>query len=436
MGPKTCQVPIQVVSSGEERATRRQLRVFVEPLNAQLRGQRKRRGLDRTRRTTVLDSLDLCWAFFGMGGSGAFLGGHGGDQKLTLFVPNLDPAMASKHKGRAGPSRSSNISTTAAGRRSGGGGRQLTLSSFMDPKATHTAPQLSPTASRSPSVQIDTVSSTSGRCTNAGEKRKQAEVIDLKSDEEDPPLKRRKLSTDSISSTYSYQASKPGKPSVAKSLVYSSPRKWLIPNLAGTTPRLGSNAYFHSSEISGPYSPLLGEEHSRLRGPSENSSSEDGPTTLLPERGHGADSFGVDMKSDVVPCSQAFDDLFPPLAPSTRASPLQAITPSLQPNSLFLSEFTPKSTRTSQHSVPSSATPSDLRQNYDVDMEPIRAPPVPVFTPCSPGDIEEWSQTNDLLLPPSSFPRCALPAIDISYHLFLLRYHQIIGIALLADQPR
>ena len=28
-----------------------------------------------------------------MRGSGAFLGGHGGDQKLALFVPSLDPAI-------------------------------------------------------------------------------------------------------------------------------------------------------------------------------------------------------------------------------------------------------------------------------------------------------------------------------------------------------
>ena len=398
--------------------------MFVEPLNAQLRGQRKRGRLDRTRRTrrtTVTDSLDLCWAFFGMGGSGAFLSGHGGDQKLTLFVPNLDPAMASKHKAHAGPSKSSKISATAANRSNGGGGRQRTLSSFMHPrpKVTQLPPQLSPTASCSPSVKADVVSSTSGRGTDAGDKRKKVEVIDLKSDEEDPPLKRRRLSVDSTRSRYSYQPSKAGEPSVAKHLASRSPSKWSIPNLARTTPFLGSSAYSRRSEISSLYSPLFGREHSALGGPSEDSSLEDGPNTFIPGKGHGVDSSGVDMESDVVPCSQ--DELplaFPPLVPTTRASPLQAITPFLQPNSLFLSGFTPKRTRTLQHSVPSSATPSDLKQSYNAHIEPIEAPPVPVFTPYSPGYKKEWSQTSDLL-PPASFPRCALPIVNIPYRLFL-----------------
>lgn len=337
--------------------------------------------------------------------------------------------MASKHKAHAGPSKSSKISATAASRSNGRGGRQRTLSSFMHPrpKATQLPPQLLPTASCSPSVKADVVFNTSGRGTDAGDKRKKVDVIDLKSDDEDPPLKRRRLSVDSTRSTYSYQPSKPEEPSVAKHLASRSPSKWSIPNLTRATPFLGSSAYSRRSEMSSLYSPLFGQEHSRLGEPSENYSLEDGPNTFLP----GVDTSGVEMESDVVPCSQDdFPLAFPPLVPTTGASPLQAITPFLQPNSLFLSGFTPKRTRNLQHSVPSSATPSDLKQSYNVHIDPIGAPPVPVFTPYSPGYKKERSQTSDLS-PPASFPRCALLIVNIPFHLFLLQSQQIIGIVLL-----
>jgi hypothetical protein len=66
------------------------------------------------------------------------------------------------------------------------------------PKVTQAPQQLSPMEFSSPFARTDMVSSTSGADIDAGEKRKKAEVIDLTSDEGDPPLKRRKLSVDSF----------------------------------------------------------------------------------------------------------------------------------------------------------------------------------------------------------------------------------------------
>ena len=321
------------------------------------------------------------------------------------------------------PSRCPKPSSIAARGRSGQ--CQRTLYSFMDPKPknTQTPPQRLPIASSSPCVKAATVSSTAERDIHAGEKRKKAaEVLDLTSDEEDPPLKRRKLLVDS-SSTHSYQVSKIGKSSVAKHFASGSPRKWTIPNLTAATPPSGPKAYPQYPGVSDPRSLFLRDARGRSDEPSTNLLLSDGPHTSLPEGDHGMDSFGVDMEPDVVPCSQAQDKLpftLPPInAPSTRASPLQVITPSLKPNSLLLPFFTPKSARASQQVVPSSTTPSDLRQSGDVHMERIKAPPIPVFTPCSPSYVVQQSQTDDSL-PPSSFPRCALPVVSMIYHLLSL----------------
>ena len=361
-----------------------------------------------TRRAIVLGNLDLCRTFFRMRRSGAFLGGHGGDQKLVVFVPNLEPAMASKPKGRAGSSRASKTPTTAAGGGGGSSSTQLTLYTFMDlkPKATQTPPQPSPAVPIPPSVKTDAVYSTNGRGINAGEKRKKAEVIDLTSDEEDPPLKRRKPSVVSSSSTCSFQVSKTGKYSVAKHLATGSRGKWTSQNLAANTPCSGPKPYSRDPGVFHSQSPLLREERGRSGGSSENSSLSAGPPILLPEGGHGIDSLGIDMESDVVPCSQTQDDLpfaFPPIAPFARTPPLQTIISSLQPSSSFLPTFTPKSVRTSQQEVSSSATPSDFRQSHGVHIERIGAPPIPVFTPYSQNDLE-WQPPTDDPLPPSSFP--------------------------------
>jgi len=367
--------------------------------------------------------------------SGAFLSGHGGDQKLALFAPGLEHAMASNYKGRAGPSRPLKISTTGAGGRSGGRGCQRTLYSFMDPepKATHIPPHLSPIVSSSPCAKTNTNYSTSGTDINAGEKRKKLEVIELTSDEDDPPLKRRKLSVEFSSPTRSYQASVTEKSLVAKQFASSSPSKWRMPNFAATTPYSGPKTYFRGLEDSGLQPQRLREERDRSGGPSFSVGS---PTF---QEGHGMDSVGIDMELDVVPCSQDQDNpslAFPPIAPSTCASPPQAITPSPQRTLLPLFTFTPKSVQVSQQQVPSSATPSDLRESRDVLIVQIETPNVPVFTPYSPSYIEERSQATDILLPPSSFPRCALPVVSMVYHLFSLRYHQIFRIAPLIGQPR
>jgi hypothetical protein len=350
--------------------------------------------------------------------SGAFLGGHGGDQKLALFVPSLERAMASKYKGRSGPSRPSKTSTGA------GGGYQRTLFTFMDleSKAIQPRQQLSPIVSSPPCAKPDAISSTSRTVFNAGEKRTKAEIIELTSDEDDPPLKRRKLAMDFSSPTRPYQVSITEKPSVAKQLASGSPRKWISPNFAAITPYSGPKTYFQGLEVSDLQSQHLREECGRSGGPSLLVS----PPTFLPEGEHGMDSVGLDMELDVVPCSQTQDDLsfaFPPIAPSTRASPLRAITPSPQRTSLALPISTPKPGRVSQQQVPSSATPSDLRQSHDELIGPIEAPHAPIFTPYSPNYLEERPQTIDPLLPPSSFPRCALPVVSMICILFPLQHH-------------
>ena len=366
-----------------------------------------------TRRTAVLGVLDLCWTLFRMRRSGAFLGGHGGDQNLALFVPSLERAMASRHKGRAGPSRPSQTKTSTNGTR----GYQRSLYSFMDskPKATQTTQQLSPIVSSSPFPMSEMVSSTSRTDINAGEKRKKAEVIELASDEDDPPLKRRKLLVDPSSPTrpYLYQGLTTEKNSVAKQL---APRKWTMPNFATSTPHSDPKTYFRGLQFSDLQSQHLEEGQGRAGGPSI-------PVSLpafLPEAGHGTDSIGVDMELDVVPCSQAQDDLslaFPPITPSIHAPPLQPITPSPQRTSLPLPTFTPQPVQGSQQRVPSSATPSDLRESRGAYILQMEAPRVPVFTPSSPSDIEEPPQTTDSQLPSSSVPRCVDPVISMIYHL-------------------
>ena len=349
--------------------------------------------------------------------------------------------MASKYKGRSSQPRSSRISTAAASGISGDRGRQRTLSGFLGhtPKSTETPPHLSPIASGSPSVKADMVPSTSRRGTNAGEKRKKAEVIDLTSDEDDPPLKRRKPSVDSLSSACSYQVSKPGQFKVARYLQSGSPVQSTIPNLGATTPCSSPKPCFRGLEVFGLQSPLFEEERGRSGGPPKNSLFFDSPSPFLPDGAHRIDCFGVDMESGVVPSSQASpDDLplaFPPNVPSALASPLQTITPSLQPNSPFLFTSTPKSVQASQQVVPSSATPSDLRQSRDIHIEQVEAPPVPLFTPYFPSPRKGRSQIN-YSLPPSSLPRCAYPVMSITYHQSSLLSHQILRISIHTERPR
>ena len=367
-----------------------------------------------TRRTAALGVLDLCWGFFRMRRSGAFFSRHGGDQKLALFVPSLERAMASRYKGHASPSRPSRTKTPT----SGGIGCQRTLYSFMDPKpkVTQTPPQLSPILSSSPSTKTDVVSSTSGTNIGAGEKRKKADLSQLTSDEDEPPLKRRKRSVDSSSPTHSYHVAIQERPSVATQLATGSPRKWTMPNFAVTPPYSDTKTYSRGLHASDLQSQRLREGRDRSEGPALS-------VGLLPEGGHVMNSVGVDMELDVVPCSQDQDDLslaFPPVAPSTSASPLQPITPFPQRNSLSFPIFTPKPVRVSQQQVPSSATPSDLRESRNVYIEQNEAPHIPVFTSSSPSYIEGRLQTTHSPLPSSSFPRCMLPVVSMIHHLSLL----------------
>lgn len=344
--------------------------------------------------------------------SGAFFSRHGGDQKLALFGPSLERAMASKYKGRASPSRPSRTKTPTTGAR----GCQRTLYSFMDPKpkVTQTPQQLSPVVSSSPIAKTDIVSSTSGTNVNAGGKRKKAEVIQLTSDEDDPPLKRRKLSVDPSTPTRPYQASIKQRPSVARQFATGSPRNCTMPNFAATTSSLDPKTYSHGLQVSG----LQSQRPQEGRGASEGPSLSVGLPALLPG-GRGMNSVGVDMELDVVPCSQTQDDLpllSLPIAPSTSASPLQPITPFPQRTSLYFPIFTPKPARASQQQVPSSATPSDLRESRDVHIGQNEAPHVPVFTLSSPSYTEGGLQTTHSPLPSSSFPRCLLLIISITHH--------------------
>ena len=397
--------------------------MFVETLNAQPGGRRKGRGLDLTRRTAVLGVLNLCWTLVRMRRSGAFFGGHGGDQNWPLFVPSLEHAMASRYKGRAGLSRSSKTKSSTTGTR----GCQRSLYSFMEskPKATQAPQQLSPIVSSSPFAKTEMVSSTSGSDINAGEKRKKAKVIELTSDEDDPPLKRRKLVVDSSSPTRPYQVLTTEKSSMAKQLASGSPRKWTMPDFAASTPCSDPKTYFRGLQLSD----LQSQRPQEGRGRSGEPSSPVDLPTFPPEGGHEMNTVRVDMELDMVPCSQVQDDLplafppiaFLPIAPSTLASPLRPITPPPQRNSLFLPTFTPKLVQVSQQQVPSSATPSDLRESCDVHIMRTEAPHVPVFTLSSPNYIEERPQTTDLLLPSSSFPRYVLPVMSMIYHLSLLR---------------
>lgn len=346
--------------------------------------------------------------------SGAFFSRHGGDQKLALFVPSLERAMAARYKGHASPSRPSRTKSPTTG----GRGCQRTLYSFMDPKpkVTQTPPQLSPILSSSPFAKTDIVSSTSRTDIGAGEKRKKADVIQLTSDEDEPPLKRRKRLVDSPSPTRSYQVSMKERPSVARQLATGSPRNWTMPNFAVTTPYSDPKTYSRGLQVSDLQSQRLREGRDQSEGPSLSV----GLPTFLPEGGHGMNFVGVDMELDVVPCSQDQDDLslaFPPVAPSPSASPLQPITPFPQRTLLFSPIFTPKPVRVSQQQVPSSATPSDLRESRDVHIGENEAPHVPVFTSSSPSYIEGRLQTTHSPLPSSSFPRCMLPIVSMIYHL-------------------
>jgi len=281
------------------------------------------------------------------------------------------------------------------------------------PKFTQTPQQLSPIVSSSPFAKTDTVSSTSGTDINAGEKRKMTEVIQLTSDEDDPPLKRRKLSVDPSSPTRSYQASIKERPLVARQLASGSPRNYTMPNFAATTPYSDPNPYPRGMQVSD----LQSQRPREGLGGSEGPSFSVGLPTFL---GHRMNSVGVDMELDVVPCSQAQDDLplvFHPIAPSTSASPLQPITPFPQRTSFRFPIFTPKPVRVSQQQVPSSATPSDLRESRDVHIGRNEAPHIPVFTLSSPNYIEGGLQTTHSPLPSSSFPRCILPIVSMTYHL-------------------
>jgi hypothetical protein len=194
-----------------------------------------------------------------------------------------------------------------------------------------------------------------------------------------------------------------------------------MPNFATTTPYSDPKTYFRGRSF------LICSHSASGKGTADQEANHYRSVCLhfLPEGGHGMDSVGVDMELDVVPCSQAQDDLslaFPPITPSTSASPLQPITSSPQRTSWHLPTFfTPEPVRVSQQQVPSSATPSDLRESHDAHIMRIEAPHVPLFTLSSSSYIEERPQSTESMPPSSSFPRCILPVMSTIYHLSSLQ---------------
>jgi hypothetical protein len=183
---------------------------------------------------------------------------------------------------------------------------------------------------------------------------------------------------------------------------------------------LGPKNVLPRSKLSDLQSQRLWEGH----GQSGSQSLSVGLPHFLPEGGHGMDSVGVDMELDAVPCSQSQDDhslAFPPITPSTSASPLQPITSSPQRTSWHLPTFfTPEPVRVSQQQVPSSATPSDLRGSHDAHIMRIEAPNMPLFTLSSSSYIEERPQSTESMPPSSSFPRCILPVMSTILSLNLV----------------